>query len=133
MRHVCNELLYAGSDGHASVQANPRARHVGLTLAIFAPAFGLALAGVRLGLVMSLTGGCAGVLIAFVLPPALWLRCNGSGYSPLLWRNRGALCDSARELGPAMAVLLFGGAMAVLAPAQTIACAIAPERYPSFC
>jgi sodium-coupled neutral amino acid transporter 11 len=133
VRHVCNELLYAGSDGHAPVQQNPRARHVVLTLAIFALSFGLAAARVTLGVVMGLTGGFAGVVIAFVLPPALWLKCNPSGHSLLLWRNRGAVLASARELGPAIAMLAFGVCAAVLAPAQTAACELAAERFPSIC
>ncbi|KAG8460471.1 hypothetical protein KFE25_013121 [Diacronema lutheri] len=133
VRHVCNELAFAGNDGHASVQSNGAVRHVVLTLCIFGASFGLAAARVQLGIVMALTGGCAGVIVAFVLPPALWLRCNRSGFSPWLFKNRGAVCASAVELGPALVMLGFGVAMALLAPAQTVACAVAPERLPTFC
>mmetsp|Transcript_29538 Transcript_29538/g.74236 ORF Transcript_29538/g.74236 Transcript_29538/m.74236 type:complete len:460 (+) Transcript_29538:174-1553(+) len=133
VRHVCNELAYAGSDGHATVQANTRARHLLLTLAIFGLSFGLAAARVKLGIVMGLTGGFAGVVIAFVLPPALYLRCNRTGFSPLLWRNKGAMCASAYELGPAIAMLAFGVCASVLAPMQTVACAIAPNRFYTLC
>jgi hypothetical protein len=116
------------------VQASPLRRHLLLTSAIFAAAFGLAAARATLGSVMGLTGGCAGVVIAFVLPPALWLRCNPRGHSALLWRNaRGARLEAARELGPAMLMLAFGCVAAVLAPTQKALCTLAPARYPSIC
>jgi len=121
VRHVLNELLYRGTPGYKSVKDNGAGRHVGLSLAIFALLVLLTISRVTLGFVMSFSGGLAAVVLAFVLPPALWIKSHPC-YSPAFWRNRGAVWASMCELGPPCLMLAFGLVMAVGASVQSVAC-----------
>lgn len=73
-----------------------------------------------LGFVMSFSGGLAAVLLAFVLPPAAWVKNHT--YSICLWRNKGHVIASAWQLGPALIMLAFGLSAAVLCSVQSVAC-----------
>mmetsp|Transcript_17036 Transcript_17036/g.46010 ORF Transcript_17036/g.46010 Transcript_17036/m.46010 type:complete len:452 (-) Transcript_17036:199-1554(-) len=133
VRHVCNELLFRHTEDHGTVQANSTARHLLLTLPIFAASVAITIARVSLGFVMSFTGGVAAVLLAFVVPPAVWIKTNPSSYSPIVWRNTGAVWKSCVELGPALFMLAFGMIMMIVSPVQAVVCEFWPDVSKTLC
>lgn len=133
VRHVANELMFRHLPDYTSVQLNKAGRHYVLTIVLFIVILGVALSRVKLAFVMSFTGGFAATMLAFVLPPAAFIASNKRGFSPLLWRNRGMMLRSARDIGPAMAMLGLGVCAAIAAPTQAVLCELQPDQWTSLC
>ncbi|KAG8468665.1 hypothetical protein KFE25_013748 [Diacronema lutheri] len=133
VRHVANELLFRSAPNYTSVQHNSAAKHATLTSVLFFAILAIALSRVKLAFVMSFTGGFAAVMLAFVLPPAAYIASNKRGFSPLLWRNKGRLLRSARDIGPAMLMLAFGLFAAVASPLQAVLCELHPDEWKALC
>lgn len=123
LRHVCNELAFSHRADFAPAHANSTRRHLLLTLPIFGAMCLPVLLRVRLGFVMSLTGGVGAALLSYVLPPAMWIKARSRHYPSAAWfGNRSSAMRAAWDMLPAVAMLVVGSLVAVATTVQVLVC-----------
>ncbi|KAI8814266.1 AAAP amino acid permease [Cladochytrium replicatum] len=128
---VCREVIYNyffdnpfkngmssdGADPHLTV---PEKTHWAVTIALVGSATLIALTTCDLGFVLEITGGLAATVLAFIMPPACYLKL-ASG--PLLtWKK-----------GPAVACVVFGIFVMVLSTSLTVRSFVSNDGHAKSC
>ncbi|OZJ02862.1 hypothetical protein BZG36_04083 [Bifiguratus adelaidae] len=113
---VCREVI---ENYFWAEQAFSTKRHFIITTGLILSALLIALATCNLGFVLELTGGCSATVLAFILPPACWLKLNAS---PQPFKRMA--CMACIVVGVVVMVLSTGLSVvrAIRAPAESNTC-----------
>jgi len=116
-RHVIYAVIYRGPE-YKSEKECSFLTHLGVTLPLYAVSVLIVMFVTNLGVVMSLTGSIAAVLLAFLLPAACRLKTQPSPIQFWLYK-RGCL-KGLRFVGPSMLLFIFGVLCMFVSTGQTL-------------
>jgi len=115
-RHVIYAVVFRGDEYVSEKNSSPKI-HYGITFALFFSSIGVACFVKDLGVVMSLTGSVAACILAFILPPACYLKlCL---YNPFFWQEAQPM-EHFKETWAASSIFILGILLSVLSTVQTI-------------